>query len=189
MTPRSGPGKAGVGVNGVRPKASPAASASKPRQLAAAAQITVRRSVESAASSGTTTIHGMRKDAMPPVSQAVQTMRPAKLVAEMRCAAPNRPVREVIGPESVQSRRRAVVGIQQRQHAWAESFEIRERLVETVLVDHRRIADISLPTQMPFAEMAGGIASTLEGTREHGCLGIEPLRHAAFFVRLAVVEE
>ena len=61
---------------------------------APAAQATTRRSDESAASSGTATIQGMRKEVMPPVSQAEKVMRPAKFAAEIRCAAPNLPVRD-----------------------------------------------------------------------------------------------
>ena len=72
----------------------PAASTIRPRDASAAAQATTRRSVDNAASSGTTTIQGMRKEVRPPVSQAEKVMRPAKFAAEMRCAAPNFPVRD-----------------------------------------------------------------------------------------------
>ena len=49
---------------------------------------------DNAASSGTTTIHGTRKDVMLPVSQAVKVIRPAKFAAEIRCARLNLPVRD-----------------------------------------------------------------------------------------------
>ena len=54
----------------------------------------MRRSVASAASSGTATIHGMSQELRPPVSHAVKVTRPAKLAAEARCAAANLPVRD-----------------------------------------------------------------------------------------------
>src|SRR6185436_5132943 len=56
------------------------------------AQATTRRSFDSAASNGTTTIQGTRKEARPPVSQAEKVMRPVKFAAEMRWAAPIFPV-------------------------------------------------------------------------------------------------
>src|SRR4030042_6917651 len=83
-----------VGPCGTRPNAPPAASAIRPREASPAAQATTRRSDESAASKGTATIQGMRKEVMPPVSQAEKVMRPVKFAAEMRCAAPNLPVRD-----------------------------------------------------------------------------------------------
>src|SRR6478672_2764853 len=81
-------------VDATSPPAPAAASAIRPRDASAAAQATTRRSVDNTASSGTTTIQGMRKEAMPPVSQTEKVMRPAKFAAEMRYAAPNLPERD-----------------------------------------------------------------------------------------------
>ena len=61
---------------------------------APAAQATMRRSVASAASKGTATIHGMSHELRPPVSQAQYVTSPAKFAAEARCAAANFPVRD-----------------------------------------------------------------------------------------------
>src|SRR6476646_1913380 len=82
------------GVGGTRPPAPAAASAIRPRDASAAPQATTRRSVDNAASSGTTTIQGMRKEVISPVSQAEKVMRPVKFPAEMSVAAPNLPVRD-----------------------------------------------------------------------------------------------
>src|SRR6476660_9823457 len=82
------------GAVGTRPPAPAAASAIRPRDASVAAHATMRRSVDNTASSGTTTIQGMRKEVIPPVSQAEKVMRPAKFAAEMSVAAPNLPVRD-----------------------------------------------------------------------------------------------
>src|SRR5262245_50673562 len=82
------------GPCGTMPNAPPAASAIRPSEASPAAQATTRRSDESDASKGTATIQGMRKEVMPPVSHAEKVIKPVKFAAEIRCAAPNLPVRD-----------------------------------------------------------------------------------------------
>jgi hypothetical protein len=69
--------------------------------------------------------------------------------------------------ERITLRRRAIVPVEHRKHARAEAFEIRQRFIEPVRADERRIADVALPAQVPFAEMPGGIAGMFENSREH----------------------
>ena len=98
-----------VGPCGTTPSAPPTASAIRPSEASPAAQATTRRSDERDASKGTATIHGMRKEVMPPVSQAEKVMRPVKFAAEIRCAAPNLPVRDrkMATPIGVRNQRKA----------------------------------------------------------------------------------
>src|SRR5690242_7053128 len=66
----------------------------RPSPATPAAQATMRRSVASAASSGTATIHGISQELKPPVSQAVYVTRAAKLAEEAKSACANLPVRD-----------------------------------------------------------------------------------------------
>ena len=99
------------------------------------------------------------------------------------------PVTERVGTERILLWLFAIVGIEKRQDAWAESLKTRERLVEAVLSDQRRIADVALAAHVPLAEVAGCVAGVVQNAGKHRRLRIEPLGHAASFILFAVVQE
>ncbi|MEY4006942.1 MAG: hypothetical protein RLZZ221_3038 [Verrucomicrobiota bacterium] len=83
---------------------------------------------------------------------------------------------------------RTIASVEQRQNARPQSLEVRERGVEAVLGDERRVTDVALAAEVPFAEMPGGVAGVMQHSREHGRAGVEPLRDAAGVVVGPVVE-
>ncbi len=70
----------------------------------------------------------------------------------------------------------------------ADTFEVGQTLMETVIGDFGCVSDIALASHMPFAEVARLIAGLLELAGEGRGLGVEPLSHAALFVIASVIE-
>ncbi len=60
--------------------------------------------------------------------------------------------------------------------------------MEAVLGYFGGIGDIALSAHVPFAEVAGLVTSQLKLAGEGGGLGVEPLGHAALFVRAAIIK-
>src|SRR5206468_2639887 len=83
----------------------------------------------------------------------------------------------------------AVVLVHEGEDAVAEGFELGEGLVVAVGGDEGGFADVAAAAEVPFSEVAGGVAGVVEGAGEGGGGGVEPLGHAAFFVGVAVVDE
>src|SRR5215813_10827278 len=63
---------------------------------------------------------------------------------------------ELVAAKGVLLRWLSVKGIQEWKDAIAKSFELGERLIETVFGNERRVADISLAAHVPLAEMTSG---------------------------------
>ena len=70
----------------------------------------------------------------------------------------------------------------------ADTFEVGQTLMETVIGDFGCFSDIALASHVPFAEVARLIADLLELAGEGRGLGVEPLGHAALFIIATVVE-
>ena len=76
----------------------------------------------------------------------------------------------------------------EREEFRPHAFKVRQRLVKSVGGDRRGIVHVSLATQVPLAEMAGGIAVLLENARQGVRMGVEPVRHAAPCVVGSIVQ-
>ncbi len=74
------------------------------------------------------------------------------------------------------------VCIAQRQNARPETFEVRERGIEAVLGDQRRLAHVALAPHVPLAEVARRVAGLLQATGQRRGLRIEPLGHATLVI-------
>lgn len=70
----------------------------------------------------------------------------------------------------------------------ADTFEVSQTLMETVIGDFGCVSNIALASHVPFAEVARLIAGLLELAGEGRGLGVEPLSHAAFFVIASIIE-
>ena len=95
---------------------------------------------------------------------------------------------QLVGAQRVALGRRAVEGIEQRQHAGAEPLEIGQRGVEPVGGDRRRVADVALAAEVPLAEVAGRVAGALQRARQRRRRGIEPLGDPARLVQPPVAQ-
>jgi hypothetical protein len=69
----------------------------------------------------------------------------------------------------------------------SHAFEIRQRRVEAILGNFRRIIHVALAAQVPFPEMPRGVAVFAQGARERWRFWIEPIGHSAPRVVGAVV--
>ena len=102
----------------------------------------------------------------------LRALHPTHALAQTLGGAPDAPglFRILPGPQ------------RQRQQLWPHALEVGQRGIEAVLGNRRRVVHIALAAHVPFAKMPRGITGLLQRPREHRCLGIEPLRHAAPFV-------
>ena len=101
---------------------------------------------------------------------------------------PDRSSSELVGAESVFSGRLAIIGVAQGQYAWTETLEVRQGCIKSVFCNERCFAHITLTAHMPLAEVSGGVARSLEHTRQHRCPHIQPLGHTALLIAGAVVQ-
>src|SRR5688500_5191630 len=85
--------------------------------------------------------------------------------------------------------RRLVACKAERQQSGAETFEVRQRFIETILLDERSFTDIPLSTHVPLAEMPSRISVLLQQAGERGRFRIQPLSHPPLLVGCSVIQE